>query len=363
MIGATIDQEKFAAGTYYSANSTSTTNVIVINEYGFGKLNGATGRFVVDPDDATGSTLIFTGKTNVNYSFKTTKITIVADGVYALSGENKGYYYNGTEAVMAGKSWKDLIFKITTYKGEVVYVLSKSNSYNPTDLIGVVTVTGDFNVVGGIFTVKVGEGQTLSDGKATSFTAKFNRSHGYDGYVLGDGYDGTYTNGSSSIILNGFGGANVNGKEGTYVISGTTLTITIDSTEYVYTIDKENKTYEDEEIEEGDVLAGKTYVGEYNAVDWDTYDELPATVTLAFDGKGNVKMTFVCPTYEGNYHPEYLGTGTYVIDNNEITIKSGTATIVLSMNSDGTLSCSEATYEDEYAFGNFARGEVDFELQ
>ena len=64
-----------------------------------------------------------------------------------------------------------------------------------------------------------------------------------------------------------------------------------------------------------------------------------------------------------NYHPEYLGTGTYVIDNNEITIKSGTATIVLSMNSDGTLSCSEATYEDEYAFGNFARGEVDFELQ
>ena len=363
LIGATIDQEKFAAGTYYSANSTSTTNVIVINEYGFGKLNGATGRFVVDPDDATGSTLIFTGKTNVNYSFKTTKITIVADGVYALSGENKGYYYNGTEAVMAGKSWKDLVFKITTYKGEVVYVLSKSNSYNPTDLIGVVTVTGDFNVVGGIFTVKVGEGQTLSDGKATSFTAKFNRSHGYDGYVLGDGYDGTYTNGSSSIILNGFGGANVNGKEGTYVISGTTLTITIDSTEYVYTIDKENKTYEDEEIEEGDVLAGKTYVGEYNAVDWDTYDELPATVTLAFDGKGNVKMTFVCPTYEGNYHPEYLGTGTYVIDSNEITIKSGTATIVLSMNSDGTLSCSEATYEDEYAFGNFARGEVDFELQ
>lgn len=90
---------------------------------------------------------------------------------------------------------------------------------------------------------------------------------------------------------------------------------------------------------------------------------MPATVTLAFDGKGNVKTTFVCPTYEGNYHPEYLGTGTYVIDNNEITIKSGTATIVLSMNSDGTLSCSEATYEDEYAFGNFARGEVDFELQ
>ena len=64
---------------------------------------------------------------------------------------------------------------------------------------------------------------------------------------LGDEY-GTYKNGDSTLVLDGAGKATLDGVEGTYIVDSSNknkVTVTVNETEHVYTIDKSAKTFTD----------------------------------------------------------------------------------------------------------------------
>ncbi len=104
---------------------------------------------------------------------------------------------------------------------------------------------------------------------------------------IGDEY-GTYSNGDSTLVLDGAGVATLDGVTGTYVIDAANknkVTVTVNETEHVYTIDKSAKTFTD-------------YVGEVKSL----YNTFKSTannniLVLNSDGTGTYNNTAINFTF------------------------------------------------------------------
>ncbi len=141
------------------------------------------------------------------------------------------------------------------------------------------------------------------------------KSNGYQHTVKeisSDGLEGTYTKDSSTLLLNGFGGATLDGVAGTYKIDASAsnkIIVTINETETAYLLDSENHTFAVA------VLPTDGYEGTYSGADG----------SLVLDGYGVATLG--------------SAEGTYTLQNNVVSVTIGEETHTYSLNKDdGTYS-------------------------
>lgn len=144
---------------------------------------------------------------------------------------------------------------------------------------------------------------------------------------------GTYSNSElGSLVLDGFGGATLGSDEGTYVVDGSKVTVTLNEVETIYELDFENMTYALYTEETG---GESTLYGTYK-------DSNNNEVVLNEDGTGSWNGTaFTWDETTG----EISAFGVFDSDENQITV-----------NDDGTLTIyvSDSYYENFYT-GTFTK--------
>ncbi|MCQ2741684.1 MAG: InlB B-repeat-containing protein [Bacilli bacterium] len=131
---------------------------------------------------------------------------------------------------------------------------------------------GTYTIAEGVFNVKVGTEtyQVTVDKDAGTFTQ------------LADGYEGTYTGPDGDLVLDGYRGCTLAGETGTYVVTGTAITVTVGETATSYEINKEAKTYAT--LSE---WAGRKVVGTWES-EW---DEGTNTITVEFGSTSAITGT------------------------------------------------------------------------
>ena len=142
-----------------------------------------------------------------------------------------------------------------------------------------------------------------------------------------DGYQGSYTIGSDTLVLDGYGVATLNGASGTYSVNGNKFTVTVGTEKNVYEYDSESKSFSVVAI---DALEGKTFSYTFSCSgSW--YDE--HTTKFVFDGMGGVKVTFTCTDNYSYCSATYTSnSATYTFVDGVVTIVSNSKTMVFSVN-------------------------------
>lgn len=214
-----------------------------------------------------------TKKSLVTFDSNETRIVLVTvDGAdfYMVVKDDKLYAKVDVSGVDAsGAAVEDLskAVMITVKRGDVQvlkFAIEDGKTKNADGLNG--TYTGDYGeiVVDGYGNITVGGSTvkyTVVEGKKITFVAANAQrivELGTDTYAkVLDGFEGTYTlpDGTSTIVLDGFGGA---GEGKTYVVANGSITIYDGETAVNYGIDVENKQFLGKSA-----FAGKTFAGSY----------------------------------------------------------------------------------------------------
>lgn len=185
-------------------------------------------------------------------------------------------------------------------------------------------------------------------------------SDGNNGLLLADEYRGIYTlNGSPDLVVDGFGNAIIGDISGTYMISGSTLTLSTITNAKVYKIDKTNKTYENVDIIlDNSLVCGKTYVASHAFI-CDSYF-YNAETTFIFGENGKVIIKSISPSHddgeeactEDRYDPTFASkegtSGTYFVSGNKVTVKVNGEEFTFLINNvldANTLTCISTTLE------------------
>ena len=142
-----------------------------------------------------------------------------------------------------------------------------------------------------------------------------------------DGYQGTYTIGEDTLVLDGYGAGTLNGEAVTYSYSGTTFTVSGESISEVYIYNEETNTFTESSM---DVFAGKTLKGTHECPVWSYYDT--HTVSFKFDGMGTVNITYTCTDYSCSSYTSFTGDATYTIEGSTMTITKGSDNMVFTVN-------------------------------
>lgn len=171
-----------------------------------------------------------------------------------------------------------------------------------------------------------------------------------------DGYQGTYTVGTDTLVLDGYGKGTLNGTAITYAVSGTLFTVTGAGETKYYEYDSINKVFA---VKELDALTNKSFKASMDGAYWGEVHD----VTFKFDGMNGVKISFSC---SDNYcYPSYTGDATYSISGSTVTVTkvtsySGTFTFVFTLDNEAAptkLTCTSTTMSSSQD-GYFATGTI-----
>lgn len=261
--------------------------------------------------------------------YKSTRLLVDVDGE-ALSSKNETFVVaNNLGAYNADASFAYGVFTKVGYYTKVV-----RQYYHVSFADGVIDVyyddekkeiywdvtteylSGDGSAVGDIVAIKKDD-KVLATFKIKALSRK------NDGYqheveeVSADSVVGSYTNGDSTLVLNGFGKATLDGASGSYVIdseNANKILVTIGEDEKAFILDLENHTFASA------TLPTDGYEGTYSGANGD----------LVLDGYGNATLNGV--------------TGTYVLDNNLITVTVNETTYSYELNKDGSSYTALSTF-------------------
>lgn len=159
-----------------------------------------------------------------------------------------------------------------------------------------------------------------------------------------DGYQGTYTVGSDTLVLDGYGAGTLNGVAMTYTFADTLFTVVCADVVTYYEYDAETSTFT---VKEMDVLAGKVATITYACPEEYGYDT--HTITYTFDGISKVVIEFECENYYSYCYPTMSGEATYTLEGNVLTITKGSTTVVFELDNvenPTTLTCTSTTLSE-----------------
>lgn len=192
------------------------------------------------------------------------------------------------------------------------------------------------------------------------------------GLMIADVYRGTYfKDGSSNIIVDGFGNASVGQVTGTYTLNKNNMTFSTDSFVKVYSLNNIEYTYEEVQISlDNSLVKGKTFSASYTFI-CDGYPYV-ANTSFKFGDNGVVTIISNSPTHDDGseacesdtYSPIFAsknGTkGTYSVSGNKLTIKVNEITFVFVIDDVMTVStftCVSTTLDSE-THGYFATNTI-----
>lgn len=165
-----------------------------------------------------------------------------------------------------------------------------------------------------------------------------------------DGAEGTYTSGTDTLVLTGYGVCTLNGVSGTYTVSGSLVTVTIDSVVTKYTINKETMTYSVAELSK---FAGYTFTGNY----FDQFDDATNSLRIVFESTAEIKGT-IYAGYGVSFYFNFTGvfdetTNVLVLTvNDAIDDRCNGKTVTLSL-SGNTMTVTGCTFgTNTYTFAN-----------
>ena len=249
--------------------------------------------------------------------YKSTRLLVDVDGE-ALSGKSDTYVVaNNLGAYNVDASFTYAIFTKVGYSTKVT-----KQYYHVSFADGVIDVyyddenkeiywdvtteylSGDGSAVGDIVAIK------KDDKVLATFKIKVldRRNNGYQHEVeevSADSVVGSYTNGDSTLVLNGFGKVTLDGASGSYTIdseNANKILVKIGEDEKAFILDLENHTFSSA------ALPTDGYEGTYSGANGD----------LVLDGYGNATLNGV--------------TGTYVLDNSLITVTVNNASYSYELN-------------------------------
>lgn len=159
------------------------------------------------------------------------------------------------------------------------------------------------------------------------------------GLTISDPYRGTYTNEDSTIIVSGFNHVIVDGVSGEYILNDNVITVMIQDKVTLYRLNNQDYTFEKLDIIlDNSIVEGKTFSASHKFV-CDIYSYV-ANTTFTFQANGEVCIVSTSSEHDsGNYacendvyHPSFASSegviGTYVVNNNKLTIKVNGETFV-----------------------------------
>ena len=345
---AVLEDGHALLNTYKGTSSTS--NTITINKYGYGSIkvnNTYNGKFTFNEDKTE---FTFKGKYYYYNSYSgseniyeiTATGRVIKDGIIfvQLAGnETKGQYYTTGTSSQYGYAWDEFIY-IVTVDDEVTYLYAdetvSSNKQYPGE-VNVTLISGDEITTGAI--VKV----TSEDNSIVYFeVVKLNAVNGNSGLVIADAVIGEYALGEETLVLDGFGNATLGEATGTYTVTGTTASITIGDKIY----ELKDGTVSELSV---DQLHNKTASATVTCSCYGSRNDNNNTITFVFDGFGKVKISQACKDANGytngsSYHSSTLtnSSATYTIEGTTVTINSNGYNVIFTL--DGTtLTCVSTT--------------------
>lgn len=318
-------------GTSYGGTGTTT---LVVDETG--KTTNAKNGTIEEYDPTTGSFYILVGSTKyygafdaesgvLVYNYSSNKNTLGNDQYILVRG--------ATKATVSGKAssyWNSGLCRLTTLTVTYPTETKEINVFTyDTKLYVNVTFTSTSG------NVTANNAYTQNDlkvfDKNGNLIAEFMKKDG--GLVVKalDGYQGTYTVGSDTIILDGYGAGTFNGAQMTYSYKGNIFTVVTGDNTYSYEYNEETNSFT---VKTFDILYGKSFSATFACPSYPWYDT--HTFKISFDGLGTAKITYNC-TDGGCWESYSKGVITYVISGTTVTVTSTTSTstytFVFEMNS------------------------------
>ena len=190
-----------------------------------------------------------------------------------------------------------------------------------------------------------------------------------NGLVLADEYRGTYTSDSTTIEIDGFGNAIVDGAKCTYMLNGSVATISSATETKVYKLYKDNYTYEILDIKlDNSLVSGKTFTANHTFTCG--YGVYYAETTFTFGENGVVTVISTSSDHDNGdsactddiYSPSFASAsgvkGTYSVSGNKVFINVAGYEIVLiiiNVLNVNEMKCESTTIESD-AHGHIASG-------
>ncbi len=165
-----------------------------------------------------------------------------------------------------------------------------------------------------------------------------------------DGYQGTYTIGSDTLVLDGYGKGTLNGESITYSFKDLLFIVVGDNQTNYYEYNEETKEFS---VKTLDALANKT-ASKVITCPNDDWGMDQHTIKYSFDGVGNVTISFSCDGWGSYCFGKMTGAATYTIEGDVLTIthSKGTITFTLDNATNPTkLTCASTTLtsdDDDY---------------
>lgn len=157
-----------------------------------------------------------------------------------------------------------------------------------------------------------------------------------------DGYQGTYTIGSDTLVLDGYGKGTLNGESITYSFKDTLFMVVGDNQTNYYEYNEQTKEFT---VKLLDVLANKK-ASKVITCPNDDYGMDQHTIQYSFDGVGNVTISFSCDGWGSYCFGKMTGEATYTIEGDVLTITHSKGTITFTLD-DATnptkLTCKTTT--------------------
>lgn len=168
-----------------------------------------------------------------------------------------------------------------------------------------------------------------------------------NGLQTADNYRGSYQNGASVLVLDGFGNLTLDTSKGEYQINANkTITATIDGNVFFYTIDRTANTFGvSSMVVDNSILENKNLSAKY------TFGSSAYTTitTFYFMADGKVRITSVseeCVDDLGSYAPIFITSGTlanYQVNKNTLTITVNGETFVFKIKDVSVANAIETT--------------------
>lgn len=283
-------------------------------------------------------------------------IQIRCNGDYSFSD----YFTTGKVNIIGTKGF---VLRQFVLKNQNVYILSNAETArgeiaslevlegnNPMQIGAVIKVTEDTNS----YIIKV-----VSWGNTSS------------GVVISDEYRGSYTSNNSTITIDGFGNASVDGVTGVYVLNGAVATITSSNETKVYRLNKEEGSFEIVEIAlDNSLVSGKSFTA--NHMFSCGYSVYYADTTFTFGENGVVTVVSTSSHHDSGddactddvYSPTFASStgvkGTYSVKGNKLTVVVAGEEIIFLINNvlkADELTCESTSISNE-AHGHFKVGTI-----
>ncbi len=319
---------------FYSSTQTARSS-ITIDEYGRVKLVADTRTyigFVNRTDDGFISVASADGKKAV------INATVIENGLLRVNvqGDSRITDFYTTGSVRSIGCDKLLLREYTLNDGIKKYAVFNMGNFG--ELCTVTLLNGkDITVSGAIVELKLSSVSVIV--KVSSW------GDIGDGLVVQDGFRSEYQDGDSTLFLDGFGLATLDGNNYTYTIIRGRIVLIEGNTSFV--VELGTNDYKKMNIAlDNTLIQGKSFSAEYIFGDNDN----TAKTTFSFRANGVVAVVSESADMGDSYSPDFITAdstlGTYTVSANKVTVKVGTAVIVFTINDVtvvDTMYCSSTT--------------------